>query len=217
MYTVSEAVRDLLGKSSLIEEGLLKNIINYSSLARELRPKVSHLVMKNVKTGAIVMALKRHAGKIQQHAKKTEIFDKTPDITVRSNLAEYTFANSSTLASVQSRFFKTTDERSGSRFFIITRGVFETTLIVNVELEKEIRHHFSGESLISSFRSLSAITIRLPEITVTTPGVYGKILRALEWEGINVVEVASTYTEFTLVLNDHDIERAFSAIKKSLA
>jgi aspartokinase len=52
---------------------------------------------------------------------------------------------------------------------------------------------------------------------VTTPGVYGKILRTLEWNGINVVEVASTYTEFTIILKDGDIDRAFATIKRALS
>ena len=45
-----------------------------------------------------------------------------------------------------------------------------------------------------------------------TPGVYYSILKQLAWEGINLVEVSSTYTELTLILHEKDINRAFSII-----
>lgn len=217
MYTVSEAVADLLRKSALLEEGLRKGIVNYSSLAREIRPVVSQMVMKEVQTGAIIMALKRYADKMGKTNPAAAVFQSIPDITVRSNIVEYTFANSPTLFSAHFRFFKKTHEDNQANFLIITQGIFETTFIVSETLAPVLQKHFTGERLISTFEKLSAITIKLPEITVTTPGVYGKILRALEWGGINVVEVASTYTEFTIILNDTDIEQAFAIIKKTLA
>lgn len=216
MYTVSEAVEELLKRSTLLEEGLQKGIINYSSLARELKPAISEMVMKDIQTGAIVMAIKRYADRSQKEPKAAEVFIKTPDITVRSNLVEYTFAASPTLSAAQYRFFQKAHENQAS-FLIVTQGIFETTLIVSDTLSGLVQEHFSREKTVSTFDRLSAITIKLPVVTVTTPGVYGKILRALEWDGINVVEVASTYTEFTIILNDRDIDRAFATIKKALS
>lgn len=217
MYTVAEAVEELLRHSTLLEEGLEKGIINYSALAREMKPKISEKVMKEIETGAIVMALKRHADRLKKQLRAGNIFTKTPDITVRSNLVEYTFANSPTLSAAQYRFFTRVHTDSPAPFLIITQGIFETTLIVSETLSDHVQHYFSQERTVSAFTNLSGITIKLPTVTVTTPGVYGKILRALEWDGINVVEVASTYTEFTIILNDGDIDRAFATIKKALS
>lgn len=43
------------------------------------------------------------------------------------------------------------------------------------------------------------------------------ILKILAWEGINVVEVVSTFSEFTIILEDEEVSRAFSLFKDSLS
>ncbi len=54
----------------------------------------------------------------------------------------------------------------------------------------------------------------LPKGTALIPGVYSYILKALAWEGINVVEVVSTLNEFTIILEDKKIDSAFAVIKR---
>ena len=45
------------------------------------------------------------------------------------------------------------------------------------------------------------------------PGVLYFILKILAWEGINITECVSTFTELTIILDNKDIDRAFSIIK----
>ena len=94
--------------------------------------------------------------------------------------------------------------------------MFETAIILSRDLRLLVEQNFKKEKIISVAEDLSAITIQLPEINVTTPGLYGYILKSLGWEGINVIEVASTYTEFTIILKETDVDRAFSVLKKTL-
>jgi hypothetical protein len=54
----------------------------------------------------------------------------------------------------------------------------------------------------------------LPPGTTQIPGIYSYLLKALAWEGINVVEVVSTLNEFTIVLEEGMIDDAFSIIKR---
>ncbi len=73
---------------------------------------------------------------------------------------------------------------------------------------------FSDEKALSWTEDLSSITALLSQDTVTIPGGYSYILKALSWEEINIVEVVSTLNELTIVLEDTDIDRAFSIIKR---
>ena len=79
-----------------------------------------------------------------------------------------------------------------------------------------VEDNFNDEHITSRMKKLSAITLQLPANNVTTPGLYGYILRSLGWENINVIEIASTYTEFTIILKEVDVDRAFSVLKKTL-
>ncbi|MDB4344442.1 hypothetical protein OAA35_01030 [bacterium] len=42
--------------------------------------------------------------------------------------------------------------------------------------------------------------------------MYYYIFKKLAWTGINIVEIISTTNEFTLVVSDDDIDKAFSIL-----
>ncbi len=216
MITISDAVRQIVQTSAFLEEGLTDGIINCSSLARRIKPNVEDIVYKKVQTGAVIMALKRYSSQLKKIEKRKHIFHGVPDMIVRSHLVEYTFSNSDSLIAKHKKLLEQIHHLRGC-FFIITQGVFETTLIVSKDVEHLVKNTFSQEKVFSRFDHLSAITIKLPLETVDTPGVYGWILKCLDWEGINVVEIASTYTEFTLILHENKVDQAFSLLKNRLS
>ena len=118
MITIAEAVGELVRSSPLLEEGISKNIINYSSLARLIKPEVEEKVFKTIKTGAIIMALKRLSKR--KYAKEKDvraIFKQNPDMIVRSNLMEYTLVNSDTLIDKHRHFFSNIQKKSQTFFY----------------------------------------------------------------------------------------------------
>lgn len=214
MITIPEVVEEIICHSSFLEEGLYKGIVNYSALARIIKPEIESRLFKSIKEGAIIMALRRISknNKLNHNFKK--IFSNAPDMIVRSNLVEFTFLNSESLSTKLKELFSET-ENQNQYFFTVTQGVFETGIITSKELESKIKSIFK-EKIIRTLLDLSSITIKLPEENVTTPGVYYFILKILAWQNINVIEVVSTYQEITLVLETKNIDTAFSALKKSL-
>lgn len=215
MITISRAVELVLNSKPFILESLNDNIINYSSLASFIKPDVEHILKKEIKEGAIIMAVRRLkdlntvglSGKLEREIKKLG------DILVRSNLADFTFKNSETLIICQQKLF---DEikNEGDFFYTVTRGLYETTFIISDLIYDKIPDLFKGERLISRSKGLSSITIKLPESNTEQPGLYYYIFKKLAWDGINVLEVVSTSNEITMLLKDKDVDRAFSVIKK---
>ena len=160
------------------------------------------------------MALRRLAKKTTIDSKIKKIFSKTPDMIVRSNLIEFTFANSDSLVTKHKELMGRIDNKA-NYFFTITQGVFETGIIISEELKEIIKNLFQGEKIICELVDLSSITVKLPEENVTTPGVYYFTLKALAWHNINVIEVISTYQEITLILTTNVVDKAFSILKKA--
>jgi len=200
MITISETVENIVRKSPFLEEALARGLINLSALAREIKPEIEKELMKKATEGAIVMALKRLSAKIKQVQKKeVHWFASSPDLMVRSNLTEITIANSSTMLQKLRKLLE--QIRFNENYFLtITQGIYETTIIVSKNLEDKLKKIFAGEKIISKFENLSSITIQLPEGSTRIPGIYSFILKALAWEGINLVEVVSTCNEFTMIL-----------------
>jgi len=88
---------------------------------------------------------------------------------------------------------------------------------VSKEFEDEVRSALKGQKLVSRLDNLSAITMRLPESSLSVPGMYYPILKVIAAEGISFVEVMSVRTEFSIIFDDKDVDRAFSAIKRITA
>jgi hypothetical protein len=214
MITIPEAIERIVRKSPYLEEGLALGILNLSALARLIRPEVERETMKDITDGAVIVALNRLSGRIHKRTKRTRgAFGRAPELNVRSNLFEMTFANSESLPLKQKRLLEKT-ARVGRAFLTFTQGIHETTLIAGLELEPAVAAIFSDEKLISRIGRLSSVTVLLPPGTPLIPGVYSYILKALAWEGINVIEVVSTLNELTIILEDRTIDTAFSIIKR---
>ena len=57
MKTIQEVVEGTIRKTPFIEEALNEKLINVSSLARIILPEVSEALKKDVKVGAVMMAI----------------------------------------------------------------------------------------------------------------------------------------------------------------
>jgi hypothetical protein len=215
MITISQAVKMVLNSKPFILEAIHDNIINYSSLAEFIKEDVESIASKTVNSSAIVMALRRLHPEIFKKisTELNSLLKRLGDITVRSNLVDYTFRNSESLLSKQQKLLSKFDSEM-DLFFTISQGVYETTFVLSDKLNRSIPEIFEGEKLISYSSGLSSITINLPKENVELPGLYYFIFRKLAWDGINILEVISTSNEFTIILKDKDIDKAFSAIKR---
>ncbi len=212
MISTAEAVKEILQRSFFIEEALALGIINLSSLARYLKPDIEEVLKKKVEIGAVVMALKRHSLQIKGGDRSIHKWlGRCPDILVRSNLVELTYANSESLLTAEKQFISEVEGRQGV-FFTFTRGLYETTIIAGRNLKDKIIKDFRREKLVKSYEDLSAVSLQLAEDTALVPGVYSFILKALFLRGINVMEVVSTLNEFTIILEEGSADLAFSTL-----
>jgi len=213
MITIPQVVEEIIQKQPFLIDMINDGLINHSSLARKIKPEIEEKLFKSVQLGAVVMALKRfNKSKIKTNS---PLPFKSPDLMVRSQLMEITVnAKSLERGDQLAKLHALANEKG--LFFTITQGVVETTIITGLSLKNAIYKIINKENVIASFENLSAITIRLPKETVSTSGSYFEILKYLAWEKINIIEVVSTYTEFTIIFQDKDVDRAFSVLKKKL-
>lgn len=213
MVSISDALSEIIQAQPFIEEGLSRGIINYSAFAREVRPEIEKRLYKDIQEGTIVMALKRLSEKLSKDRSKPKARFNLTNLTVRSNLIEFTYLNSESLVDKQRELFnKIADVKE--IFCAVSQGIRETTFIADQQAAMMIERIFASESLVIKIDNLSSITIHLPQEVVFIPGVYYQILKLIAWENINIVEVFSTYTELTIIFANADVDKAFSILKK---
>lgn len=213
MITIAQAVDEIISRSPFLEEALGDGLINVTSLARRLQPEVEHRLHKSVKQGAIVMAISRRPSNMSLKVTRVikDFMYGLGDTIVRSDLSEYTFANSATLTRCNGLLMEEASQMK-EVFCTISQGVFETTLVVSNALNALAHDIYAGEKLLARKERLSSVTLRLPVTNTEVSGVYYFLLKNLAWAGINVCEIISTSNEVTFVVDEKDINRAFGIL-----
>ncbi|EDP71946.1 hypothetical protein FBALC1_12632 [Flavobacteriales bacterium ALC-1] len=215
MKTIASCVEDIIVSSPFLEEGLSREIINFSALAKDLNKPISEMLRKPVKEGAIMMALRRYQQplNLENSVRLKKVFKNLGDITVRSNLSDFTFQNSKTLIRSHSQVLEKISANH-QIFYAFTRGMFESNIIISTSEKENILKAFKTETLIGQQDKLSAISIYLPKGNSKIAGLYYQFFKRLAWEKITLYEVVSTTNEFTIVVEDELVDKAFSVIKR---
>ncbi len=213
MKTIQEVVENTIRKTPFIEEALNEKLINVSSLARVILPEVSKLLKKEVKIGAVMMAINRLSPaselRIRKNIKKLAL--NLGDVIVRSDLCEFTFKNTSSLPKEISKILSKSADIN-DYFLTVSQGIFETNIVTSKNLQSFVKEVFDKEILIYSEINLASITIKLPKENLEQSGVYYFILKQFAWANIAVQEVISTTNEMTIVVKEKDVNETFAIL-----
>ncbi len=217
MITISDALKEWLVTTPFVEEALARDILNLSALARELRPVLEKKLVKDLTDAAVMMALKRLKEGVAGHQQDLNSnLRGVGNLTVRSGLGELTFRRSESIYLCQKRLLEAL-EQDDEAFVTFTQGVKEMTIVISEKHMGTAQEAYRGQKLINEVRNLSAITIRLDESIIFTPGIHYSLLKPLAWSGINIVEVVSTFSEFTIILASAQVDQSFSLLLKILS
>jgi len=213
MKTIAQVVNTIISRKPFLAESLAEGIINISSLSRLILPEVEELMQKTVQNGAVVMVLNRftHQVDLQASLRIRKIFKKIGNIIVRTNLSAICVRNSENLVDKQRQIIHIAIAQTDV-FYTFVQGVFESTMVISSVIVVQCIKIMQEETIVDQKHDLSSITLKLPVGSINQPGIYYFILRSLAWEGINIIEVISTSHEFTIVVKQHDVDKAFSAL-----
>ena len=214
MKTASSAVEDYIRRKPFLQSALSQGIINLTSLARIIQPEICEVLGKDVRQGAIVMALKRLSEELEFRLthRIVKVLKDIGEITVRSSLSDYTYRISDTILDRQ-RELLAAIQNDQDLFYTSSRGVQEINIVISDRAEDTVERIFAGEQCTQKAGGLASITVKLPKENVTVPGVYYFIFQRLAWEGILLYEVISTTNEFTILVEEDQVESAFKTIK----
>ena len=213
MKTIQQAVGSIINKTPFIEEALYDKLINVSALARVIQPEVEKMLRKDVKSGAIMMAINRispsNVLRVRKNIRKMAL--SSGDFIVRSDLSDFTFKNSANLIEKITLFLNEIDSQNDV-FFTVSQGVFETNIVASSSLNEQIERIFDNEEKLWFMSDLASVTIKLPKTNMEQSGIYYFILKQLAWANISVQEVISSTHEMTIVVKEADINTTFSIL-----
>ena len=213
MRTIQDVVESTIRKTPFIEEALNEKLINVSSLARFILPEVSKSLKKEVKIGAVMMAINRLSPaselRIRKNIKKLAL--NLGDVIVRSDLCDFTFKNTPSLLKEISKILSKSADIN-DYFLTISQGIFETNIVTSKNLRPFVEAIFEKETVIHNVANLASVTIKLPKENLEQSGVYYFILKQFAWANIAVQEVISTTHEMTIVVKEEDVNETFAIL-----
>jgi aspartokinase len=220
MRSIGKIAEDLINRSPFLREAITEELINISALARKLKPEIEHACGKEVQEGAIIMAIKRLNPSLYRkvNLKITNVMGDIGDFSIRKKLVDFTFENSPSLNDKHHQLV-TEINQNNDAFYTWSKGVSETTIILNASHKSLVERIFKEENLRAHNKDLAAVTVTLPFINSEIHGVYYYILKHIAWDGINIIEIVSTSNEFTLVIKQEDVDNVLSIltqVKRSL-
>ncbi len=217
MLSISTKVERIVTESPFLSEGLRRGLINLSELARQLQPQLQNDLWKPVGQAAVVMALRRVAGRLpDRDTQELVLAQQSGQLTARTDLVEFTFRRSDHIDDCHRQLL----ERSGTGhglYLTVTRGSEEVMVICSRPFIGLVEQIFAKERLLARLENLNAVTLQLTADSWRTPGIYHAILKKLAWDKVNLINLISTHTELTLLLEKEHTGAAFSVLSNMIA
>ena len=145
MKTISSFVENYIRSKPFLLSALSQGIINLTSLTRIMLPEIQEELQKEVKQGAVVMALKRLSEDLEfrTNHKIIKVLKDIGEITVRSSLTDYTFTISDSILKKQEELLSFINVKKNI-FYTSSRGVSETNIVINSSMDELIKTIFKG-------------------------------------------------------------------------
>lgn len=196
-----------------IQEALLRGLINYGAFANELLPKIKEELKKPIKLSAVIMALRRLSEKLELKNPKSFKFNQQIALTIKTGLFNMAYKKSPYISKALQKIYDTVDYSSGD-VLMVNLGNHEVTIVSNNKYYTKLKELMKSEILIEDSKNVSAISLSLSLELMDTPGFFYLVTRTLTWENINIREVVSTPKELILIINDNDVTKGYTALKK---
>lgn len=214
MVTVAKVVEKIVKENPSLEIMLSKDLISYSKLARYVKAEVKKELGREVKDSAIIVAVKR----LQERSAKAygrPVEFTARNISTHSNLMEVAVLNSPRLADRISRVYSLPEMEEGALLHI-SEGRNQAIFVFSENIEGKVRGILEGEKMLLEIKGLSQLSITFGKEMLETPGFLVYVLKELAWNGINVVEIISTYTELNIIVESEALTKAYKILERVL-
>jgi hypothetical protein len=207
--SIAERTRYYIDAHPSVKDCISKDLINYSSLARQIMKDLS---IKNEE--AVMIACRRYAVKLAKRDHERDILRILANsrLEVKTKICIVTAKNDWTvLQRLEVVFQKLINEKA---IMQVIQGAQAITVIADEKLKNEVVNAVGRENILKVRQDLVEITVKSPERIVETTGVFAYLASNLAENNVNVVETVSCYTDSIFIVNESDMIYGYSILTK---
>lgn len=213
--SISQAVEEELDKHMFVKDAMKIDAVNYSGLARYLIPMLKRrLDRKYIKEGAVIMAIKRYANKVEKselHFLKVLEMISRFDLMLKGDMVSVTIHPTKESYIVISKLYSELNWARGERIYV-SQAAGEISMFLDTKLSKKLTDAIGKKSITHIEKDLAAIIVTTPPEMLDTPGVIHYATGLLAERGIPLIDFFSTYTGMVFVLKEKDSAMAYKIL-----
>lgn len=194
---------------------LRNDLVNFSALARYLKPYVQErLGKKAVSDDAVIMAAKRFSKTAFDAQKSAEVEEALARsaLLVRQRMINIFYVRSSKLYQKLADFAaKNVRWEMGEKLYIIQRTE-EISVIGSHKFLPELLRLAPEKQIIAFEEHLTLLTVVHDLDTLHIPGVFLHLLQKLE--GLNIVGIFSTYHMLSMLFTEEEAPKAYERLNR---
>ncbi len=208
MIRLSDTLKTLVNRNPLLLFGLGHRLLNLSQTSQFLRPVVESRAKKEVKPTAILMGLSRLQRNLGKATHTLEHF-RLDKITIHSDLCSLSYPRHPDLQGKINRLLQLIEKHQG--YVNVTEGMHEVTLLIDQERLEDAKR-LLGDRPKNENSGIASIGVQYNEKYNRIPGMLYQVIQQFAFQSINLLEIASTHTEFIFYVPQKDAHLAFDTL-----
>lgn len=219
VYSVSDAVRDVLAELTFLRIAIEKDLLNFSAVARFILPSVASKLGVTPSLDAITAAIRRNCEVLKNQSKASNFEAlKSSKLILRTDMTMFLvtdWVDHGVMDEICPLFFKV-DFKAGEKFYVLTRSN-ELMLICSSKMAKELINSQNLQERIKfTEKNLSIVTINTRAEAYDVPGILDFYTEKFQQVGVNILETFSTRGKISFLIRQKDAAAAYENIVKSL-
>ncbi|GEM_PF-6766060 len=213
---LASAVKNAVDAYPFLKTPMELGLVNYSALARKLKPQLEKQLKQDVTVEAIAMALHRHVEHIPVPGQNGPLrsvaackLNLLPDMAA----IHYRFSRK-----IQERLHdaKTEIEHQGGNLYMVER-MNEISVLTQSQFVPPLKKLADKAQWLSDFQNLSLLTVEYPPESLKQPGLLNYLVQSLNQIQVNILGVFTSYSKISFVIAENDAPVAYDRLSRSIA
>ncbi len=209
MKNINKEVWRYLDNQLSIKKNLLEGIINVRALAKKITKDLKIASSLN----AVISSIRRYSGEIEQKENIEEKYRllQNAKLSTKTKLASILLKKNETTRKKLAELYSSIDFQGGDvlRIFEVSKNI---KIIIDESMLETAKGLFSQKDLVSIEKRIGELNIAYPPDITKTPGVFALLSNELAASNISIIDSMICHYEHIIIVQEKDIERAFSVI-----
>lgn len=222
-FCVSDAVAELLVELHPVKFAFKRGLINYTALARFMKPAIDQRMKEDVGLDAIIMAIRRNENLLLNSVSTEDDLYKVLHeckLVLRTGMVNVHFERTEELFENVAKLEEKIDWASGEKMYVLQRTDELSVIAMSKYLPDVVAlAEGDGAKILCKKENLALLTVFSPPEGFDAPGLFEFLSDEFYVLGINLFAVFSTYSKLSFLFDEAQAaaiyERLATSIKKS--